>query len=271
MKSEKSAFSIGFATKFHETKALFAAQKAKISKKTAKSARISSFKNAFSTSYKQSLRCTVSNKALRPALIGAFSVLLGVFIGTYVIPINNTSANSHIDVPADAISTQHSQLETKSPAEKHEQKTISAAQAKSSGYAAASNTQPSYSGAGLSIPSLGIATSVSASTLSGNELSVPSSSVSSYGTLLMGHSSGVFRNLPAASVGQEIIYNGQTYIINKVKLNLPVAQDRKSVGNYSMYVLTNYGPGNIVLMTCAGSYQPGFGYTARTLVFASLK
>ena len=209
------------------------------------------------------------NPAIRPSLLAVFSLIIGIFIGTYLIPVNTSFANTKIDISDATTSTTHSQKEEKTPVKKSEIKSIADRGGSTRGYAASKATQSS--GANLVIPSLGIATSVSASNLSDNELSVPGSSVSYYGTLLMGHSSGVFASLPRAVVGQEIVYNGRTYSVDNVRINLPVSSDRQKVGNYSMYVLTNLGNNRIVLMTCAGSYQAGFGYTGRTLVFATLK
>ena len=236
-----------------------------------------SFSRAFSINYaknKAKLSARVAdNPVLHPSLLAAFSLFLGIFAGTYVIPNNATFANTKIDAPASETSNKHSEyLTEKSGVEKTEEKTITnRGQGVSYSRASTGGTSTNYNaGAGLSIPSLGIATSVSASNLSGQELSVPSSTVSYYGSLLMGHSSGVFASLPGARTGQEIIYNGRSYTIDNVRINLPVSSDRKKVGNYSMAVLTGLGANRIVLMTCAGSYQPGFGYTGRTLVFATL-
>ena len=215
-----------------------------------------------------------TNPTLRPSLVAAFSLFLGIFVGTYVIPINATYANSNIDISDASTSNDYTQIDEKTNVEKTEIASLvnrGNGSARSVGTSTSSSAVTPTAGANLVIPSLGIATSVSASNLSNHELSVPSSSVSYYGTLLMGHSSGVFTNLPRAGVGQEITYNGRTYVIDSVRANLPVSSDRQKVGNYSMYVLTNLGANRIVLMTCAGSYQAGFGYTHRTLVFATLQ
>ena len=243
MKKGTNSFSIGFSRHFAKNRAFFA-------------------------------RKIATNPAFRPSLVAAFSLFLGIFIGTYVIPINATYANSNIDISDAATSNDYAQIDEKTNVEKAEIASLadkSTGSARSAGASTSAKTAASTAGANLVIPSLGIATSVSASNLSNHELSVPSSSVSYYGTLLMGHSSGVFANLPRAGVGQEITYNGRTYVIDSVRANLPVNNDRKGVGPFSMYVLTNLGPNRIVLMTCAGAYQAGFGYTHRTLVFATLK
>ncbi len=234
------------------------------------------FKLGFRTSYQKNFHRSANNVALRPALLGAFSLMLGIFAGTYAIPVNSTFANSHIDVPADATSRDYTAIEQKTPVEKTETDTLATATAKPADTAStsvATKAATTYtSAANLQIPALGIYTSVTPSTLTNNELSVPSSSVSVYGSLLMGHSSGVFGSLSRAAVGQEIVYNGATYVVDSVRINLPVDQSsRQYVGNFSMYVLTNLGSNRIVLMTCAGNYQSGFGYTGRTLVFATQK
>ena len=273
MKTGKNTFSAGVLASYRKQKQHFSAEKTKKSP----------FKTAYSKNFKriQSFFAhkIAMNPAFRPCLVGVFSLIVGIFIGNYVIPVNSAQADSQIEVSADATSDNREQLPEKTTAEKAEiadiasTSTVSSYSSTNSGYtASASNTSASYtSGADLVIPSLGITTSVSASNLSGNELSVPSSTASYYGTLIMGHSSGVFANLPRASVGQGITYNGRTYVIDSVRTNLTVSSDRQKVGNFSMYVLTNLGSNRIVLMTCAGSYQAGFGYTHRTLVFATLK
>ena len=238
MKTGNKAFSAGFSAQFKKNQSFFA-------------------------------RKIALNPALRPSLLAVFSLIIGIFLGTYLIPVSTTFANTKIDISDATTSNTHTRKEEKTVVEKSEVKSIANRSGSSTtrGYAAPKTT----SAANLVIPSLGIATSVSASNLSGSKLSVPSSTVSYYGTLLMGHSSGVFASLPRAGVGQEITYNGRTYVVDSVRINLPVSSDRQKVGNYSMYVLTNLGSNRIVLMTCAGSYQAGFGYTGRTLVFATLK
>ena len=233
------------------------------------------FSAGFSNGFGRGFRRSAENPALRPALLAAFSLFIGIFTGTYAIPVSSTYANAIIEVPADATSVaERTHLEEKTQPEKAEIASLAAPSSQSSS-AATSVSSVSTSGATpvsgpyLSIPSLGINSPVYASSVSGRELSVPGSAVGVYGTLLMGHSSGVFANLPRASVGQQLTYNGATYTISSVQRNLPVREDRQAVGNYTMYVLTNLGPDRIVMMTCAGTYRAGFGYTERTLVFAT--
>ena len=60
---------------------------------------------------------------MHPSLLAAFSLFLGIFAGTYVIPNNATFANTKIDAPASETTSEHSEyLTEKSSVEKTEEK-----------------------------------------------------------------------------------------------------------------------------------------------------
>ena len=209
------------------------------------------------------------NRVLKYSIVASITFILGLIIGVYLSPISSSFAGTNISV--EQTSHTHADYSKKSLADKPTStSSLSVARnnpTQNSKTSATENTS-NYT-VTISIPSIGLTTSLTPSTMTNRELSVPAYGVSYYKTLYMGHSTGVFKSLPAVKVGENIYVAGEKYTITSVNPNLPVASDRQSVGNYSMHVLTNLAPGDIVLMTCAGNYQPGFGWNARTLVFAS--
>ena len=219
---------------------------------------------------------------LKPALIASFSFVFGFVLSKHLLPINLSSAASNIDVQATTSSTLIAQTEKSIP---EKTATVLTAETEPSAsyvgayYNSRATTLTNTAGANaaganasssLFIPSLGINSAITPSSLSGKELSVPSSNVGVYGTLYMGHSSGIFARLNQARVGQQLYLNGNAYTISSVEINQPVWSNRKGVGAHGMNQLIALGASQIVLMTCSGSYVEGFGWSGRTLVFASL-
>lgn len=253
---------------------------AKLNYKNLKKSTRASFghlKKSLKISYKHFQKITISNPALVPSLIAALSIFAGTIIGNIFLPITTSVAFENYQLQIEESNPDHyslkKTLETpeKSPAESNEIAPIYYThQTSPQANSIITSTATSATNKGLSIPALGINSPLTSSSLSNNELSVPDYGVSVYGSLYMGHSSGVFAKLFSASVGQALQINSSTYTISSVQNYQPVWANRKGVGNYSMRQLINLGENQVVLMTCSGSYQAGFGWTHRTLVFATL-
>lgn len=228
----------------------------------------------------QSLYALLSrnNPAFKPAMIIVGSFFLGLIVGASFLPVASSTATSDVNIQVSAEPTPDpTPLPEKAAPEKTDS-ALSAERDLATSYIAAASTNPtsvaplsasSQNLSAFSIPSLGVNSSLVSSNLSSKELSVPASGVSFYGSLYMGHSAGVFARLSQASAGAQIYINGTAYTITSVQINLPVWSNRQGVGDYHMAQLINLGTGQIVLMTCSGAYQDGFGWTGRTLVFAS--
>ena len=248
-----------------------------------KSARTSvkHLKKSSKTPHKYFQTIAKSNPMLVPSLIVALSIFAGIIIGHTFLPIATSVASENYQLQIEESSSNHYSLKKtlevpeKSQAQSNEIATAYYTRqitnyVTSQINSTATSTTTNAASSGLSIPALGISSPLISSSLSNNELSVPDYGVSVYGSLYMGHSSGVFAKLPSASVGQNLQIGSSTYIISSVQNYQPVWANRKGVGNYSMRQLINLGENQVVLMTCSGSYQAGFGWTHRTLVFATL-
>ena len=100
-------------------------------------------------------------------------------------------------------------------------------------------------------------------------LEVPDQIVGTYSvhpnkTLLIGHSSTAFSNLPFLKTGQEISFNNKTYLVTQV--------ETKEKSNISMKsILKAEDIDTIVLMTCAGEHISGNDYSHRLIITATLK
>ena len=277
MKKLGSNFILGFSQnfarfckKFAKYRKLFAVKHRKQIKKRQNSYN-SSYEIARSTSSftKLKVQSALYNSTIfRPVVIVLISFLFGFNVGKAFLPINRAEA-APLNIPEPSISIQNTTEEEKVAPDKANIPTIANSTASSARYLANSTTATSTTTpADLSIPSLGISTSVVGSNLSNGNLSVPAYGASRYHSLIMGHLYGVFANLANAVPGQKIYLYGESYTIDSVEY-LPVNDDRISVGGYKMSGLINLGSQCIVLMTCAGSYNSALGtYSHRTLVFA---
>ncbi|MBR2659287.1 class F sortase [Candidatus Saccharibacteria bacterium] len=227
-----------------------------------------SCQNAYATA-----KTAVGNSvAIRPIIVAILAFIIGFNAGHIFLPIKQAEATTPVTETTEA--TEATTKSTKSAPEKAET-TAPVTTAKTTYATTQSITVPDTTSAGipttgLYIPSVGIYTSVVASSLQDNTPTVPSSGASKYGSLIMGHVFGIFANLSATAAGQKLYLNGETYTITSVERNLPVSSDRRLVGNYTMGQLIYRGDNNLVLMTCAGSYNANINtYSHRTLVFAT--
>ena len=82
MKTGNKAFSAGFSAQFKKNQSFFA-------------------------------RKIALNPALRPSLLAVFSLIIGIFLGTYLIPVSTTFANTKIDISDATTSNTHTRKEEK--------------------------------------------------------------------------------------------------------------------------------------------------------------
>ncbi len=120
--------------------------------------------------------------------------------------------------------------------------------------------------ANLQIPSINLQSEVTTLSLEGRELKTPDYIVGSYThaknkTLLIGHSSTVFKNLDKAKLGEEISYDDLAYKIVDVKLY------EKSEIKMSK-LLKEAEKKTLVLMTCAGDDLGDGDATHRLIITA---
>lgn len=107
----------------------------------------------------------------------------------------------------------------------------------------------------LSIPEIGLSTPVKIVSVTGADLEVPEQIVGSYSshpnkTLLIGHSSTVFKDLKDLKLNSIIIYNDKTYSV------LDITKQAKS--DISMKdILKSAEKDTLVLMTCSGEAIAG--------------
>ena len=118
----------------------------------------------------------------------------------------------------------------------------------------------------LLIPSIGLSTDVAELSLNGDELIAPDQIAGSYNeteskTLLIGHSGTVFRNLKAVKIGDEIEYNGKSYVVTVEKLAAKGAVDMTEV-------LAPTDKNTIIIMTCDGMMLDGNDATHRLMITA---
>lgn len=269
MKSnKKSSFIAGFSQNFAKKRRFFAAKTHK-----------SSFYKGYCQSFKSIKQASSKNRALTPSIIAALTFVIGIMLGTHIVPvaISSASGNTKIETLSPAPKPAEKPLKDAAVQSEVQDKPISMPSNSSTNYynyTNRTNANPSNASSSsaytLNISTLGINAPIIKSNLTNKELSVPAYGVSYYQTLYMGHSSGVFANLQNAKIGSKVTLGNKSYTISDVRINLPVSENRQAVGNFSMGTLTNLPNGKIVLMTCSGSYRSGFGWTGRTLVFANL-
>lgn len=118
----------------------------------------------------------------------------------------------------------------------------------------------------LSIASVHLTTPVEPLELVDHQLTAPDRIAGSYSqhenkTLLIGHSSSIFNNLNQLQNGQEIVYNGTTYITRSIE-TVPKAEIDMADLLSASEVPT------LVLMTCAGEPLPNQDATHRLTVIA---
>ncbi len=119
----------------------------------------------------------------------------------------------------------------------------------------------------ISIPAISLTSDVTAMTIRDGNLDTPDTIVGSFShaenkIFLVGHRSGVFKNLNRLKVGDEIIYNDETYIVKET------TESKKS--EISMNELLRAAEiKTLVVMTCAGENLPNGDATHRLIITAT--
>ena len=133
------------------------------------------------------------------------------------------------------------------------------------GFILADGTAYTFDG-GLVVPSIGLTSGVTKLHLKEHKLNTPDTIVGSYSihenkTLLIGHSSTVFKDLDQAKIGDVVSYNNIEYTITNMEIH------KKS--DISMnQVLKSEEKDTVVIMTCAGDPMGDRDATHRLIVTA---
>lgn len=118
----------------------------------------------------------------------------------------------------------------------------------------------------LIIPSINLNAPVTPLEVKSGELETPVSIVGSFSTasnktLLIGHASGIFQNLPAVQVGDILNYDGQSFkVVNIETLPKESVNMQKILANTKRQVLK--------IMTCAGELFENGDATHRLIITA---
>lgn len=119
----------------------------------------------------------------------------------------------------------------------------------------------------LQIPSISLSAPISEVKLDGRVLIAPDYIVGRYHahenkTFVMGHSSTVFSGLKEVMIGDEIIYDGESYEV--------VSKEIRAKSEISMReILKDETVPTLVLMTCAGEHIEGQDYSHRLIIYAN--
>lgn len=121
----------------------------------------------------------------------------------------------------------------------------------------------------LTIPSIGLSSDVTSMKLYDGQLDTPDTIVGSFSnaenkTFLVGHRKGVFSELENVEVGDEIIYDYTTYVVQKTEV---LAKDEISMNA----LLRAEDVETLVVMTCASEDLPGGDATHRLIITASVQ
>ena len=118
----------------------------------------------------------------------------------------------------------------------------------------------------LSVPQIGLYTDVTTLKLEKGKLNTPNTIAGSFTryegrTLLIGHSSTVFKVLDDIQIGQEVDYNDSSYIVEKIELleKQDIDMDK---------LLLPDDKNSLVLMTCAGELYANGDASHRLIIFA---
>lgn len=122
----------------------------------------------------------------------------------------------------------------------------------------------------LAIPAISLSTPVKISTLSGSDLSVPEQIAASFTMhdnkyFIFGHSSSVFKDLKNLQIGDQIIYQGQSYTTALIEEKLKADVNMEDI-------LAAADTPTIVLMTCSGEKieDTNGDHTHRIIITAKL-
>ena len=120
----------------------------------------------------------------------------------------------------------------------------------------------------LTIPSIGLNANVTVLEQTDDGLITPDDIVGSYSkylnkTLLIGHSTGVFKDLNSVKNGDEVKYNGISYRVNKLVYTV-----KESINMEDLVAPADKE--SLILMTCAGELMDDGDATHRLVIFASV-
>lgn len=121
----------------------------------------------------------------------------------------------------------------------------------------------------LAIPSIGLTSDVTALRLHEGNLDTPDTIVGSFSNaenkvFLVGHRAGVFHDLENIKVGDEIIYDYETFVVKKTEVLEKAAISMDAL-------LKAADTKTLVIMTCAGEDLPNGDATHRLIITASVQ
>ncbi len=121
----------------------------------------------------------------------------------------------------------------------------------------------------ITIPEISLNSDVTTLQLEGKQLSTPERIVGAYSnnenkTLLIAHSTSAFRNLNRVSIGSEIYYNEETYVVSDIN-----TYEKQAIRMSEL--LKAEEEKTLVLMTCAGTPVGDQDATHRLIVTSTLK
>ena len=119
----------------------------------------------------------------------------------------------------------------------------------------------------LNIPSIGLTADVTELQLNNGKLDTPDTIVGSYSqgenkTLLIGHSTTVFKDLSGAKLNSTINYDNKTYRVTEIAMT-----QKKNVNMNRL--LRSTDKDTLVIMTCAGQLLDGGDATHRLIITAT--
>lgn len=120
----------------------------------------------------------------------------------------------------------------------------------------------------LNIPSINLSTDVADLKLENHKLETPNDIVGKFQraknkTLLIGHSSTVFKNLDELQIGEEVIFNNTKYYVHNSEIVEKAAIDMNEL-------LAAAEKDTLVIMTCAGTEFDNGDATHRLIITASI-
>ena len=121
----------------------------------------------------------------------------------------------------------------------------------------------------LKIPTIGLISDVTTLKLRDGKLDTPDAIVGSFSrannkTFLVGHAATVFKNLKNLEVGNEIVYDNTTFVVQKTEI---LAKAKISMNELLRETETE----TLVVMTCSGEALPGGDATHRLIITATIK
>lgn len=121
----------------------------------------------------------------------------------------------------------------------------------------------------ITIPSINLTSDVTNLSLDGNELHTPDTIVGSFTksenkTLLIGHSTEVFKNLEQVKIGDEVDYSNKKYVVSKLTY---VEKSKISMKE----LLKPAEEDTLVIMTCAGELTGNGDATHRLIITAVVR